>query len=369
MEREKNFIKFVSVYRLLALVIVLYYHLVVIPTDSTEVVFVINGTLDRPITPDNILSVIGRNIYYMFHMDTGSLAVMMFFIASGYLASKMMDRYNRKEYLVNRVISTFPTLWVSIAVIAVFVYLSQGIVFSPDVILSSAIPFFPNISEAFVSAVWWTIRIEMKFYILVALFGKNRKNLILYGYILIAFLTIAGYEFQLPGLYLQMYDMQYMVFPLLGVVIDYIQRTKCVDGLKYICVCVLANILLFKISSWLFQDSASRMSYPSVTTHIVSVTLFLLLYKIEQIFPNVYNHIPKPIYSIGKLFLPIYLTHVACGITVMYQMSRLGINIYLILLGGVVTSFIVAILIYQLVTKPSLIVMKKVIKSMRQKSE
>lgn len=364
---EKKLIKFVSIYRFIALLIVLYYHLVIIPTHSLEVTAVINGSLESPITPENVLAKAGMYIYYMFHTDTGSLAVTMFFIASGYLASHMMDRYSRKEYLVNRALSTFPTLWVSIGIIAIFVYLSQAIVFTPADILSSAFPFWPHTSGMFVSAVLWTLRVEMKFYILATIFGKNRKELILYGYILILFLTIVGYEFQVPMLYNQMYDMQYIGFILLGMVIEYVQRNKCKNGLAYVCICVISNILIFKISSWLFQDSASRMSYPSVTTQVFPVILFLALYKIQQIMPSVYDHIPKFVYSVSKLLLPLYLTHVACGITIMYQMSLAGFNTYLILLGGVATSFVVAGIIYLLVTKPSLNLMRKVIVSMRSK--
>lgn len=363
---EKKLIHFVSVYRFLALIIVLYYHLVIIPTYSLEVVMVTNGTLSEPITPGNVLGLIGMYIYNTLHVDAGSLAVIMFFIASGYLASTMMDRYSRKEYLVNRVLSTFPTLWASIIIIAVTVFISQDIKFTLEDLLVSAFPIWPRNSGVFVSAVLWTLRIELKFYLLVAIFGKNRKNLIFYGYALILFLSIAFYEFQVPWLYAQMYDLQFMTFAFLGVIIECVQRENHPDGVKYVSLSVLFNILLFKISAWIFQDGASRMSYPNVATQVLPVVLFLLLMKVESRFPKLYQVLPKFVYSSGKLMLPLYLTHTACGISVMLQMSLRGSGPYLTLLCGVVASFIVAGAIYLLITKPSHIWMKKAIAAMRR---
>ncbi len=363
---ERKTIRFVSVYRFLALVIVLYYHLVQMPTYSNTVLCVINGTLDSTIIPGNLLAPLGLKIFNHFHMDTGSLAVTMFFVASGYLTSKMMDRYTRKEYLINRAIGTFPTLWVSIAVICLTVYFSQGITFSASDILGSAFPFWPKYSGMFVSAVLWTLRVEMKFYLFAAIFGKNRKKMVFYGYATILLLTIICQEFNSYWIYPQMLDFQFMSFAFLGIIIELVEREKCEHGLLYIITSVIFNILLFKISTDLFQDSASRMSYPSVVTQVLPVALFLLLRKLENRFPKFYDRIPKFVYASGKLLLPIYLTHVACGITVMYWMNVAGCSPYLTVLGGVVASFVVAWVIYRLVQKPSGVLMKKVIARMRQ---
>lgn len=364
---DKKLVRSISVYRFLAMVIVLYYHLVQIPTYSNSVINVINGTLDNLITPNNIFAPIGLTILNRFHMDTGSLAVVMFFIASGYLTSKMMDRYTRREYLVNRAISTFPTLWVSIVVVAIFVYLSQGITFTAADFLGSALPFLPRSSGTFISAVLWTMRVEIKFYLLAAVFGKNRRGLVFYGYALILLSAIVYYEFQASWLYPQMLDLSFMCFAFLGVLIECIEREKIANGMKYIVACVLFNILLFKISVWFFQDGGVRMTYPNCVTQILPVILFLLLIKLEKYMPALYDKIPRFVYSSGKLLLPIYVTHVGCGITVMYQMSIAGCNVYLILLSGFVSSFVVAGIIYLLVTKPSGIWMKKAIAAMRNR--
>lgn len=366
MGNENKTIQSIAIYRVLAMFIVLYYHLVEIPTYSLEIINVTKVPLETTILPDSFFAKLGVIVLNYFHVDTGSLAVMMFFIASGYLISKMMDRYTRREFLVNRAISTFPTLWVSLIVIAVFVYLSQGITFTIDDFVSSAFPFLPRSSGMFLSAVLWTMRVELKFYLFAAIFGKNRKNMVVYGYMLILLLSIAYYEFRTPQLYSQMLDASFMCFIFLGVIIECVQREKSENGLKYIAASVLVNLLLFKVSTWLFQDSGNKMSYPNCVTQILPVLVFLLLLKLEERSPMLFQRVPRFVYSIGNLVLPYYLTHVACGISVMYQLSKAGFGFYVTLFGGIFTSFAVAGLIYLLVTKPSGVLMKKTIAAMRK---
>lgn len=358
-------IQFISVYRFLAMVLVVFGHLVSVPTYSYIIPNVIKGTLATPIMPDN--SFVKFDLFLLlFQTNSGSLGVVMFFIASGYLAAKMMDRYTRKEYLVNRVVSIFPTLWTSIAVVVLFVFISQGITFTMQDYLASLFPFFYNVSGSFIVLALWTIRIEISFYIMVFICGKNRIGLVIYGYILILLVAIIYYEFKLPWLYYMMSNLSFVCFALLGVLLEYVQRKNVSNGLKYIAACVIFNILMFKIFASVFQDGDFRALYSNCSTQIIPVVLFILFAKLEQKHPGFYQRVPGFVYSSGNVLLPLYLTHVACGITVMYHMSNAGFNIYLTLLGGVITSFVVAYIIYWLVMKPSTSLMKKMVVKMRQ---
>lgn len=189
--------------------------------------------------------------------------------------------------------------------------------------------------------------------------------MVIYGYMLTLFLSIAYYEFQSQLIYDQMLDASFMCFVFLGVMIEWMQREKKFEW-KYIFLCILINLLTFKISAYLFQDGASRMSYPNCVTQVFPVLLFLLFLRLEDRFPEVYKRVPQFFYLIGKLVLPYYLIHVACGISVMLWLSKVGCGFYVILLGGVATTFGVSTLIYFGVTKPSAVLMKKTIKAMRK---
>ena len=366
MSNENKLINSISLYRLLAMILVVFGHLVSVATYSYEIPDVLKSPLESPILPENTLASIDGSFATYVHTNAGSLGVVMFFIASGYLVSKMLDRYNWREFLVNRCFSIFPTLWISLLVVALFVHVFQGIVYSPADIWGSMFPIWPRISGKFITLVLWTLRIELKFYLFVVIFRKNRKNIIIYGYLLVFLAAIIYHEFRSPWVYIQMYDISFMCFPILGVVIEYVQRTKNLNGLKYISACVLVNLLLFKVSIWIFQED--RGFYPACATQIIPVVLFLLLMKLEEVAPKLYQFVPQCVYAFSKLSMPVYCTHVGCGLTVMYQLSKAGYGFGVTLIGGFLTALIVGGVVYLLVTKPSTILMKKAIAAMRKQS-
>ena len=82
MNNENKTIRSVALYRILAMLVVLYYHLVEIPSYSLEIINVTKSPLPAPILPETAFSKVGLLIYYRLHVDMGSLAVVMFFIAS-----------------------------------------------------------------------------------------------------------------------------------------------------------------------------------------------------------------------------------------------------------------------------------------------
>ncbi len=363
---EHKTIRFVSVYRFVALALVLYAHLITVPSYAYDIPNVIKGTLDTPILDHTIFTKLDSLLVRM-KTNSGSLGVVMFFITSGYLAGKMIGRYNRREYLVNRAISTFPTLWSCIAIVALVVFIAQGITFSPYDFINSA---FPSIywlpGGGYIILALWTMRIEILFYVLVAIFMKSRIKLVLCSYLLIFLSAIVYYEWRTPLLFSLMQNMSFVCFSLVGVLIESFDTEETPVRKIYIAASVLLNILIFKVFAVVFQDADFRALYVTSTTHIIPVVLFLMMMKLENRFPKFYDRIPKFVYASGKLLLPIYLTHVACGITVMYWMNVAGCSPYLTVLGGVVASFVVAWVIYRLVQKPSGVLMKKVIARMRQ---
>ena len=363
MEKGSKIIRSVALYRVLAMLIVLVYHLVGIPSWALKIPHVFTNQLGKPILPENSLNLVSLRIGNYLHTNFGAFAVMMFFIASGYLVSKMMDRYNRREFLVNRAISSFPTLWVCLITIAIFVE-RQGITFTFADYLASGFPFLPLPFGQFMSDVLWTLRIEMKFYILTALFYRRRKQMVFYGYMLMLLLALFYHEFRTAWVLEQLQDLLFMGFAFLGVVIEAVYRKQEYKGL--IVFFTLLNLLMFRIRQFASLDEG--LTYSNCATQIIPLVLFLLLLKLEERQPYVYEVIPHFVYSIGKIVYPFYLTHVPCGLTIMYQLSLAGWeNPYAICLCGVAVSFAVAGLVYLVVTKPSGMLMKRGVAAMRER--
>lgn len=360
-------VKSIALYRFVAMILVVTGHLITVATYSYEIVDVINGPLESPILPTNFLASFDGSLATTFHTNFGSLAVVMFFIASGYLISMMMDRYSRLEFGVNRVFSIFPTLWASVILVALVVYVSQGIVYSWADLLGSMFPFIPRTSGTFVTLVLWTLQIEIKFYLLAFIFWKNRKDLVVYGYIITIFVALFYYEYRSPWVHTQMYDLLFMCFSYIGVIIEMGTREKVKrEGNMYctIAACILLNLILFKTSTYIFSEDYAF--YSSCTTHVIPVLILSMFMWIERKYPKALIHIPKFVYGASKLSMPVYCTHVGCGLTVMYWLSRKGCGLGVTVLGGYITAFLIAMIIYYLCTQPSISWMKKIIKAMRK---
>lgn len=368
MGNENKTVKSIALYRLTAMLLVVSGHLISVATYSYEIIDVINGPLESPILPANFLASFDSFLEMCSHTNFGTLAVVMFFIASGYLISRMMDRYSKLEFCVNRVFSIFPTLWASLILVALFVYVSQGIVYSFADFLGSMFPFWPRISGKFVTLVLWTLRIEIKFYLLAFIFWKKRKEFVAYGYMIILFAILFYYEYRSPCVYAQMYDLSFMCFAYIGVLIEAAQREK--DKRKQnvhiyaIVSCILLNLALFKTCTYLFQED--RGLYPNCATHVIPVLILLMFMLVEKKVPKTLQHIPHFVYALSKLSMPVYCTHVGCGLTVMYWLSGIGCGFGVTLLGGFVTTFFVAVIIYLIITQPSVLLMKKTIMAMRK---
>lgn len=368
MENGNKTVKSIALYRLTAMLLVVSGHLITVATYSYEISDVINGTLESPILPMNFFASFDSFLAVCFHTNFGTLAVVMFFIASGYLISKMMDRYSRFEFCVNRVFSIFPTLWVSLILVALFVYVSQGIEYSFDDFLGSMFPFWPRISGKFVTLVLWTLRIEIKFYLMAFIFWKKRKEFVAYGYMIILFAVLFYYEYRSPWVYTQMYDLSFMCFAYIGVLIETAQRElnkrKQNVHIYVVVACILLNLILFKTCTYLFQED--RGFYSNCATHVIPVLILLMFMLAEKKAPRTLQHIPHFVYELSKLSMPVYCTHVGCGLTVMYWLSRIGCGFGVTLLGGFATVFLVALIIYLIITKPSVLLMKKTIMAMRK---
>lgn len=367
MNNQKNKqINSVALYRFIAILLVVYGHLVTVATYSYDIPDVIVGRLSAPILSNNFLTIFDDFSSRFLHTNSGSLAVVMFFITSGYLISKMMDRYSNKEFFLNRVISIFPTLWVSMLVVSLFIYLGQGLVLNKSDYLASMFPFWPRLSGQFVTNSLWTLRIELKYYFLMLFIWKDKKNAILFGYILIALLIIIYYEYREPWIYTHMFDLSYMCFSFLGMMVECMGKIKLKEKIACISLLTILNIILFKISVVLFQED--RGFYSSTMTHIIPILLFFCLIELEEKRPSLFINLPGVISYIAKMSLPIYLNHVGCGLTVMYHLSRAGYSVYVTLLGGLLTVTVVSLTIYYLVTKPSTDIMRRCIGSMRNRN-
>ena len=350
---DKN-IRFVDLYRLLAMLLVMWGHFVGVGMYAYEIPGVIAGTMNATIIPSEGFWFAGFEsfLYGKLHTQSAILGVIMFFVCTGYLLPRMMERYTRTEFAINRLLRIFPTLLVCTVLVGALVYFSQGITFDFWQWFSSVTLTYQFIRRGTVMGVLWTLTVEVVFYFLVMIYGKPDGRFIVGGYLLTLVCGVLYAEFSNAVLYDAFYNMRYVCFCLLGVTLYCAEKREGTSIQRYLPTlgAFCANLLIFRIARERFGDETT---YPNFFSQMIPLLLFQLLLILDKWTPKGFARIPKFLYGMSKLVYPVFLTHVAVGLTVMYYCSQAGLNRYLTPLAGAAVAFAVGKLIQIIIEKPS----------------
>lgn len=367
MDNSKKQKKSIDIYRLIAMLLVMWGHLLGTGMFALEIPGIINGTMSKTIIEYNgdFLSAPDMFFYYRLHTQAAVIGVVMFFICTGYLVPMMRERYSRREFLVNRALRIFPTLWACIAVVGIVVYVSQRISFSVVQYFTSALLLQQVFHIVPVMSLLWTLVIEVVFYFISIFFRKLDKTMILYGYLATILVGLVYYEYGYSFFGDFFYNLRFMLFILMGVAI-YCDKQEEVFWKRYstVAICIVGNLILFQINRRVFSDETT---YPNFFSQAIPLALIVGLLELERVFPVLFDRVPKLLYRLATLVFPVFLTHICCGLTAMYWCSKLGLNRYLVVLIGFVVSFAVAKLISITVEQYSIRQARKMILCMQER--
>ena len=118
---------------------------------------------------------------YPIMVSRGSFAVLMFFLLSGYLSFRNIDKYQPKQFAKNRFFRLYPTYWICMVITAIIILL-----FMPNESVSIK-DFFLNLTMLqmylgadYIDGAYWTLSCEVLFYcliIVVLLLKKGRYSM------------------------------------------------------------------------------------------------------------------------------------------------------------------------------------------------
>ncbi len=116
--------------------------------------------------------------------SAGIMGVGLFFVISGWVVPPMLKKYNAAQFLANRALRIFPMLFVSVlfAALLQFCFAARDTLSGPAV-LSTMFLMNDVSGHPYTLGVVWTLVIEFKFYLLLAVFGQltNRKVFAIVG--------------------------------------------------------------------------------------------------------------------------------------------------------------------------------------------
>lgn len=370
LEMQRKKLKSLSICRFIAMILVMYGHLIEVGQYAVEIPGVIDGVMPHTIIdPVNFkLQGIGSFLFSCLKTQSAIVGVVVFFILTGYLITFTLEKYNRIEFIVNRFFRIYPTLFIATLLWGGIAFVSQGLTFSPLQYFSQITLLYQVLNVDCFMGVLWTLTIEVFFYAIAALWKRFDEYSIAATYIIIILSGIFYYEFPNRHTYNMFYDLRYFGFILLGCSIALCQSQKRIHfsfrrkvvmiGLPF-CL----NLIIFQAARGLFGDETT---YPNFFSHLIPLILVLGLLCLEKYYPALFDRIPKVFYGISDLTYPVYLSHVCIGLTCMYHLSQMGVNRYLTVISGFIMALIVGKILAMLIERPAIALHRRIIAVMQK---
>lgn len=269
-----------------------------------------------------------------FNFKYGYLGVELFFIISGFVIFMSIEHINSPlEFIYKRFVRLYPTFWICM----IFTYFFT-VFFGHEMLKVSLKEFVLNFtmlpdlfSAKAVDGVYWTLKVEMTFYLLILLLLVTRiekKNMYLgFGFLFLGIVSVVFFRFTL-----------YYYYGLLFLIgINFYQiwkfKAKWWNHLQ-ILLCLVLTIL-------------SNKEILIIISVVLLIVFYLMVYgKIK--------FLAHPILLfLGKISYALYLIHQNIGYTIMLKMISIGVNNFVILLAiPLVVSLLLASFITLYIEKP-----------------
>lgn len=326
MQKRYKYLDFV---RGVAVLLVLYGHLVCVGTWALEIPETINeiNNVNLPIIPSEYQGLWKFDSFLISSAATQSaiVGVFLFFLLTGYLIPDSLEKYSSPiRFLINRFYRIFPTLWICEFILCIVLYISQGISFSWSRILATMFMMNKILKITTISSVLWTLSIELFFYILCAVLQKF-SIVKIYAILFITYILISigpSKNYYMDGI---VTNMKWISIVLCSVTFRLAEKEHEIGNnhlVKHILFVPVISFVCFNLYANNFGDDST---YFHLGTYILAFSIFFGAVSLNKYAPNIFdNLLLKPVYKLAEICLPLYLTHVAVGLPLMYQLKMWG---------------------------------------------
>lgn len=267
-----------------------------------------------------------------FHFDTwvtsiakfGYLGVDLFFVISGFVIFLSAQKSGARAFLASRVARLYPAYWVAIAATVVVVRsgtLSSLVVPWWDVLINCTM-FTHWFGASYVDGAYWSLAVELQFYIMV--------------WLVLKFDALAHVPFLMLGwLSLSIVDLLRPIYPL--------ELFFIVQWAPHFCIGICSFLIqrqgarpqlvgIFMLSSLLVLIGACKAAWKSnsadqLDVWIVSIFISIVLAVFWFISKNKIQIPAHPLlYWAGALTYPVYLLHEYIGYVGLTELYALGVS-------------------------------------------
>lgn len=352
----KERIKYLDHLKCLAIIVMIYGHLVGAGTFEHNIVPVVKFPLEETLIPFGTHALGGLDaMLYAIHTLSGRVGTILFFIISGYLGARSRKNKGALNYSADKIIRIWSAYIPCVIVYTLFLGLSQDYWFKLPNQFATLTLTYRILNLQSTTGVVWFLAVVVTFYIVLLPFRNITKENI-YTLYAVAFLLMLAKNYyptsNILGIYA--FDMRYVCFMLTGAMLYVCERDK--DDTKTFLINIITSIALTFacVRSNMLLNGDPTLNY-TVGTFAVTYTIYAVYYLSELKRPSILNFGSKAAEFISNMAMPIYLLHVPLGLGGMYLVKyKFHLrNSYLILLCGVVLSLLSAYLIHKYVEIPA----------------
>ncbi|CAM2839754.1 acyltransferase [Legionella steigerwaltii] len=359
--RDDSKIEFANTLRgLAALFVVISHYLSAFWYKRDSIAHLINAPLLTPEAHATPIYVTWLNLFSLF--DWGSYGVGLFFIISGFVIPFSLQKTNGIGFCVTRFFRIVPTYIVgfSMTLLALFLGGRYFITTWPYTFQELLIHYIPGIRDILesrnIDVIIWTLEVEMKFYLIVAIsiawFRSYSLKVFFIPallFLLTCFLAHRTPEWATSNLAafiwseIYMMSAQYIIFMFIGVVFHYLYCHKITPDLGYFFIGIL--LTMFCIAWW---------SGPYAGNLILawSYAFALLTFLFAYIFPHFFKA-NRVFNFLARISYPLYVIHSIAGYVALRMMLDMNFKTWLSLLLVFITSLLLSWFLHIFIELPS----------------
>lgn len=291
---------------------------------------------------------------HIFHFPYGGFGVQIFFMISGFVIFMTIEKVDSvKHFAINRFTRLYPTYWISImitlTVITIFPVPTLGHYNWVDV-LKNFTMFQGFLKAPHVDQVYWSLQVELLFYIIIAIIYYTKQlNRIEFYSLLWLFMVIVTLLFDfLFEKYLRVLAILDHAPLFIAGMMFYKVKLKKSYYLNHIIIGLSLVIFLFSLYFQLIDRGEIGIS---IVPFLLIICAFLIFYLL------IYFDVPflrnKYLLFLGFISYPLYLLHNVIGYSLIYRLKMIYDNQFFYVVVTTLLTIFFAYIMTKFMEQPS----------------
>ena len=278
----------------------------------------------------------------------GYLGVDLFFIISGFVILLSIEHKSLVKFIISRISRLYPIYWICVLLTFFVIVLFGSPRYTADIKqLSYNLTMFHNYLDIKnIDSVYWTLFIEMKFYIFIVGFylilnkiKQIKLDYLIYFWTLLSILYICFNDLYIARIARYFFILDWSSYFIAGIVFYQVFK----NGLKLKNWILLSTCLCISIYHAIPRVDLLESKYDtSFSPYIISI-IIILFYIIMLLFStHKLNRINSPkLIKLGMLTYPLYLIHQNIGYIIFNKLAS-TMNKYILLTGTIIVMITIS---------------------------